>query len=105
VRLRLASRLALASVVLIFSTLVGMQFTGIVAKNFALAHELAATRADVAALRARTERQRATIRRLGDPQGAVPEIHEKLRLVGPHEEIIYVRGAAPPQGDDWNAAP
>jgi hypothetical protein len=103
--LRLLSRVALGSVVLIFTVLVGEQFTGIVAKNIALAHELAASRADLAALRVRTERQNATIRRLDDPLGAVPEIHEKLRLVGPHEEIIYVRGAARPQGADWNAGP
>jgi hypothetical protein len=24
--------------------------------------------------------------------GAVPEIHEKLRMVGPHEEIFVVHG-------------
>ena len=31
------------------------------------------------------------IRRLMDPQGAVPEIHDRLHLVGPHETIIYVK--------------
>jgi hypothetical protein len=85
---------------------VAMQFTGIVAKNLAVAHEVAASRADIVALRERERRQLHVIQRLSDPQGTIPEIHERLRLVGPHEEIIYVRGlpapTAPP--DDWAVA-
>ena len=42
-----------------------------------------------------------------DPRGAIPEIHDKLRLVGKREEIIYVRGVAPetPAPGDWRAHP
>ena len=93
---RLAGRLALALVVVAVLGVIAMQFEGIVAKNIAVAHELSTIRADVVALHAREKQQRATIARLGTARGAVPEIHEKLRLVGPHEEIIFLRGAGVP---------
>ena len=93
---RLAGRCALALVVVAVLGVIAMQFEGIVAKNIAVAHELSAIRADVAALHARETHQRATIARLGTARGVVPEIHEKLRLVGPREEIIYLRGAGVP---------
>ncbi len=93
---RLAGRLALALVVVAVLGVIAMQFEGIVAKNIAVARELSEMRADVIALHAREKQQRATIARLGSARGAVPEIHEKLRLVGPREEIIYLRGAGVP---------
>lgn len=93
---RLAGRLALALVVVAVLGVIAMQFEGIVAKNIAVAHELSEMHADVIALHARETHQRATIARLGTARGAVPEIHEKLRLVGPHEEIIYLRGTGIP---------
>ncbi len=104
---RLAGRIALALVVVAVLGVIGMQFEGIVAKNVAIAHELSAARTGVDALRAREARQRATIVRLGSARGAVPEIHQKLQLVGPHEEIIYLRGAgvpAPPS-DSYGTEP
>lgn len=94
--MRLAGRLALALVVVTVLGVIAMQFEGIVAKNVAIAHELSSVRSDVVALHARAVRQRATIDRLRTARGAVPEIHEKLRLVGPHEELIYLRGADVP---------
>jgi len=103
---RLAGRIGLLGVCTSVLAVVAMQFTGIIEKNVAVAREVAASRADISALRERERRQLQVIRRLSDPQGAVPEIHDRLRLVGPHEEIIYVRGlpapTAPP--DDWVAA-
>jgi hypothetical protein len=60
-------------------------------KNIAMARELRASRADILALEKRERDQRQTLRRLASPAGAIPEIHQKLRLVGPHEEIIFVR--------------
>lgn len=84
---------------------VAMQFEGIVAKNLAVAREVAVSRAEIRALQERELHQLQVIRRLNDPRGAIPEIHDKLRLVGPNEEIIYVRGlpapSAPP--DAWSA--
>ena len=104
---RLAGRIALALVVTAVLGVIAMQFEGIVAKNVAIAHELSSARADVAALHARETRQHATIVRLGTARGAVPEIHEKLRLVGPHEEIIYLRGpgAPTPRPDSYGTEP
>lgn len=93
---RLAGRLALAFVVVAVLGVIAMQLEGIVAKNIAVANELSSARTEVVHLRAREARQRATIARLATARGAVPEIHEKLRLVGPHEEIIFLRGAAVP---------
>jgi hypothetical protein len=28
---------------------------------------------------------------LSDPRGSIPEIHDRLHMVGPHEEIIYLK--------------
>jgi ABC-type protease/lipase transport system fused ATPase/permease subunit len=101
---RFAGRLALLGIVATVVAVIAMQLEGIVAKNVALSRELAASRSDIETFRSVTRAQRQTIVRLSDPHGAVPEIHEKLRLVGPHEELIYVRGLrASPQPGDWNA--
>jgi hypothetical protein len=104
--IRMAGRFVLAGVMLGVLAVVAVQFAGIVAKNVAVASELAASRAHIQALRARAAAQRRTILRLGDPAGAIPEIHDELHLVGPFEELIYVRGA--PQsspGPHWDEAP
>ena len=50
----------------------------------------------LASLRAKERRQLRTIARLSDPRGAIPEIHDKLRLVGPHEELIFLEGLPSP---------
>jgi cell division protein FtsB len=101
---RIAGRFALAAVVLGVLAVVAVQFAGIVAKNVAVAGELAASRAQIESLHERAAAQRRTISRLGDPAGAIPEIHDKLRLVGPNEELIYVRGlpqaSAAPRWDE-----
>jgi len=91
----LTGRLALAALVLGVLAVIGIQFEGIIAKNVAVAAELRSSRERIASLVAREGQQRRTIARLRSPLGVVPEIHEKLRLVGPNEEIIFVRGATP----------
>ena len=95
-RIRLAGRLTLAVVALTFVALVGVQFFTLIVRNVAVAHEVAASRDDLARLQARKIAQLRTIRRLNDPRGAVPEIHDKLRLVGPHEELIFIEGGPSP---------
>ncbi|MDQ2858297.1 MAG: hypothetical protein M3R53_06555 [Candidatus Eremiobacteraeota bacterium] len=84
---------------------VAMQLEGVIAKNVAIRRELSGARADVAALRERRKRQLRTISRLSDPAGAIPEIHDKLHLIGAREDLYYVRGVARPtaQPDDWNS--
>lgn len=84
--------------------LCGLQFEQIVAKNVALAHQLSSTREKTSALRERIRNQERAITRLGSAAGAVPEIHDELQLVGPHEEVIYIRGAVPATPEpDWSA--
>jgi hypothetical protein len=85
---------------------VGVQFGSIVGRNVAVSYELAASRNQIARLRAREVQDERTLRRLSDPRGAVPEIHEKLRWVGPKEELIYLRGAVEsPAPTAWGSEP
>jgi cell division protein FtsB len=86
----LCGRIAVAAVGLLVLVLAGVQFARVIGQNVSLARQLASASADVRSLEARRERQLNQIRRLQDPQGAVPEIHERLRLVRPNEEIIFV---------------
>ncbi len=95
--------LATAAVLIVIAVQVG----GIVAKNVDVQARVTSAESDIVALRARRAEQEQTIRRLSDPRGAIPEIHDKLRMVGPHEEIIYVSGAnaASPGPGSWHASP
>lgn len=88
--LRLVGRLAAAGVGLLVFTLVGIQFGRVIGQNVALARSLDATQSDVAALEARREWQTRQLRRLEDPEGTVPEIHDRLRLVAPNEAIVFI---------------
>ncbi len=104
---RLAGRLALVIVALGVFGVVGVQFAGIVARNIAIAGELSDVNTQIHDLKARATQRRRTIARLSDPAGAIPEIHDELHMVGPHEEIIYVRGLSDPTpaAGQWNASP
>jgi len=92
-RVRLFSRLIFGAVVVVVFTLVSIQFARIVNENIAMAQSLSAVRQDVAMLRRHKRAQERELRRLLDPEGAVPDIHDRLRLVRPGEEIIYVKQA------------
>ena len=105
---RRAARIGFVATIACVLGLVAVQFEAIVAKNVSVAQEVAAAHRDIAALRERERAQQRTVERLSDPRGAVPEIHEKLQLVRPHEELIYVRGLPQPtaQPDDaWPGSP
>ena len=93
--LRLGGRIVAASVALLIVGLVVVQFARVIGENVHAAHELAAIRSDIIALQKRRVDQQAELRRLSDPQGAVPEIHDRLRLVRPNETIILVSPAPP----------
>ena len=105
---RLAARIGLLTTAGCVAILIVVQFATIVAKNVAIARQVATAHRQIAELRERERARERTVERLSDPRGAIPEIHEKLQLVGPHEELIYVRGlpqpTAPPD-DDWPSAP
>lgn len=84
-------RLAFGLVLLVVSTLISVQFARIVHENIAMSQSLASVEQDVRQLRERRREQVHEIRRLMDPQGAVPAIHEQLHLVRPNETIIYLK--------------
>jgi hypothetical protein len=88
--LRLCGRLAAGVVSLLVFTLVAIQFARVIDQNVALASALNTTNSDITALQARREWQLRQLRRLEDPQGAVPEIHDRLRMVAPNEAIVLV---------------
>jgi cell division protein FtsB len=91
---RLFSRLVFGAVAVVVFTLVSIQFARIVNENIAMARSLSSVRQDVAALREHKRQEERELRRLLDPEGAVPEIHDRLHLVRPNEAIIYVKPAA-----------
>ncbi len=76
-------------------TFVSLQFAHMINENIAMANSLSAVQDDIEQMRERRRHQEMEIRRLNDPDGAVPEIHERLRLVRPNEALIYVKPAVP----------
>ena len=76
--------------VFVVLALVGVQYAHVIGRNLALAHELHSVERDVVSLRAREVQQKQQIRRLSDPSGAIPEIHDRLHLVRDKEAIIYL---------------
>lgn len=88
--LRLAGRIIVVFFALLVVTLVTIQFARAIGQNLAAARELSAIRSDISALERRREEQQRELRRLRDPQGTIPEIHDRLRLVRPNEALIFV---------------
>ncbi len=92
--LRVASRIGVVLAVCGIAALAGVDYARIIGRNVALARQLDAVQRDVVVLDARRTEQEREIRRLSDPQGAIPEIHDRLHLVGDHEAIIYIKKRA-----------
>jgi cell division protein FtsB len=88
--LRLAGRIVAAGIAVLVAGLVGVQFARAIGENVVAARDLSSIRADIAALQKRRDEQQLELRRLRDPQGAIPEIHDRLRLVRPNEALIFV---------------
>ena len=88
--LRLAGRIVAAGIAVLVVALVAVQFARAIGENVVAAGELSSIRADIAALQKRRDEQQSELRRLRDPQGAIPEIHDRLRLVRPNEALIFV---------------
>jgi cell division protein FtsB len=93
---RLLGRIGATLVALVIFALVGVQFARVIHQNIALAQELSSTQTEITSLQARKQWQVRELRRLEDPEGAVPEIHDRLRLVGHNEAIIFVSPAPSP---------
>jgi hypothetical protein len=88
--LRFAGRMTATALAILVVTLVVIQFARAIGQNVGAARELSSIRSDVTALERRRDDQQRELRRLRDPQGAVPEIHDRLRLVRPNEALIFV---------------
>lgn len=82
------SALGVACIVLV---LIAVQFAKIIERDLAYARAVHDVDRDIAALEQKRIEQQREIRRLSDPLGAIPEIHDRLHLVGDHETIIYLR--------------
>jgi len=93
---RICGRIGVVCVALIVLSLIGVQYAHVIGRNLALAHQLHGVEHDLVTLRARRAQQQREIRRLSDPRGAIPEIHDRLHLVGDKEAIIYLKHGHPP---------
>ena len=93
--LRFAGRVTAAAIGILIVTLVGIQFARAIGENLAAMQQLSQLRADITALRARRDEQQRELARLRTPEGAVPEIHDRLRLVRPNETLIFVSPQPP----------
>jgi hypothetical protein len=83
--------LGCAAIVGTFAVLIGVQYARIIERNVAYVQQVRDVEGDVAALQVKRDEQLRRIVRLSDPQGAIPEIHDRLHLVGEHEAIIYLK--------------
>jgi hypothetical protein len=101
---RLAARFSVFAAVIAVGSLVAVQYEGIVVRYMTLSHEVDASRAQIAALQSKLVKQRNDVRRLRDPNGAIPEIHDRLKEVGPNEEIIILRGVPSPAPGAWESS-
>ncbi|HTV72956.1 MAG TPA: hypothetical protein VME66_04535 [Candidatus Acidoferrales bacterium] len=88
--LRVIGRCIALAVVFACAMLVAVQYWRLFEQNLSLSAQFASAEQDVTALRTLREQQLREIRRLSDPQGAIPEIHDRLRMVGKNEALIYV---------------
>ncbi len=94
---KLVRRLVFTIVAIALFTLVSIQFAHIVNENVAMARSLSSVQQDIDTLRERRRQEEREIRKLNDPEGAVPEIHERLHLTRSNEALIYLKpGATPP---------
>jgi hypothetical protein len=74
-----------------FAVLIGVQYARIVERNVDYVRQVRDVERDVAALEVKRDEQLRQIKRLSDPSGAIPEIHDRLHLVGNREAIIYLK--------------
>jgi hypothetical protein len=97
--LRTLGRIGVVCVALVILSLVGAQYAHVIGRNIALARQIHDVEHDVAVLKAHRIQQQRDIRRLSDPRGSIPEIHDRLHLVGDKEAIIYLKRGHPPAPD------
>ena len=87
---RAAARLGILGITCTVVALIVVQYARIIERNVSYMGQLSQVQRDVDSLERKRELQLREIRRLSDPRGAIPEIHDRLHLVGDHETIIYL---------------
>src|SRR5476651_896816 len=85
------ARLGVTAIGGTFAILIAVQYARIIERNVTYVQQVHEVEREVTALGEKRDRQLRTIRRLTDPQGAIPEIHDRLHMVGDHEAIIYLK--------------
>lgn len=88
--LRLAGRIALTGAFCAVLAFGSMEFAQRIGQNLALAQELSRSQHDIRALRTRRAQQLREMRRLQQPEGLVPYIYRRLRMVKPGQTLIYL---------------
>ena len=85
------ARLGVTAIGGTFAILIAVQYVRIVERNVTYMQQVRDVEHDVTALEQKRDQQRRQIQRLSDPRGAIPEIHDRLHMVGDHEAIIYLK--------------
>ncbi len=101
---RLAARVSVLAAIVAVGSLVAVQYEGIAVRYLTLKHEVEVANAGISALETKLAKQKNDVRRLMDPRGAVPEIHDRLKEFGPDEEMIVVKGIPSPAPGAWESA-
>ncbi len=87
---RFLRRFAALAVGSVFLLLVVAQFARVIGTDIRLGSDLHQTRATIARYERRDARLRRRIARLRTARGAIPEIHERLRMLAPNEHMVLV---------------
>ena len=93
---RFAGRIAAACGILAVVIFSGVEFAQRIEQNVALERELDRTQADIHTLGTRRAEEVREIHRLARPDGVVPYIYHRLRMVRPGQTLIYLVPAASP---------
>ena len=88
---RIGARAGAVLFVGVLALMIAAQYVHIIHRNVSYAMQLHDVQNDIAALQQKRGAQQREIARLSDPEGAIPEIHDRLHLVGDHEAIIYLK--------------
>lgn len=83
-------RFAALAVGSVFLLLVAAQFARVITTDVKLSSDLHQTRIQIARYERRDARLRRRIGRLRTARGAIPEIHERLRMLAPNEHMVLV---------------
>lgn len=87
----LGGRWTVAAGVALVIALVTVQFGRVVRDDLRMSGDLHRIDGDIVALQTRRAEQLREIARLRSPEGAIPEIHARLRLVKPNETLVFVK--------------